>query len=183
MTKESTSRPLSHLNTMSMVWIMSVTNRHVCSIGFACLAQKVIRSHPVNSTTTCYFNPRNRAEAVLNKQFSWFPVLFVVVPIPFILLGITIAWFSLSGKLFNFGNSRQTNRTSQLSNGVSSTSTPFATGKSIHLQSDSQATSLHPADKLDEEWNKPMKLEPEETRRCASTSKSLPPDRKALWSR
>jgi len=50
-------------------------------------ANEIVLQYPVGATATCYVNMDNPAEAVLNRQFSFFS-LMILIPLPFFLFGI-----------------------------------------------------------------------------------------------
>ena len=58
--------------------------------------KKKVDALPVGSTTTCYVDPDEPAEAVLYRGLSW-PYLFVILPLVFIAIGGGGVLFSLVG--------------------------------------------------------------------------------------
>jgi len=50
-------------------------------------ASEIVRKYPVGSMATCYVNMDNPAQAVLNRQFSFFN-LIILIPLFFFLFGV-----------------------------------------------------------------------------------------------
>jgi len=60
-------------------------------------AQRLLGKYPPDSSATCYVNPKNPAEAVLERSSLW-TVFGLLFPIPFILIGAGGTYFLWRGK-------------------------------------------------------------------------------------
>lgn len=59
--------------------------------------QKIVNHLWPGSETTCYVNPANPAESVLNRGVGW-ETAFGLIPLVFVIVGITIVFFALRSK-------------------------------------------------------------------------------------
>jgi len=60
--------------------------------------EKFVADHPPGKQVTCYVDPDDPTEAVLNKGLSW-SLLWGLFPLPFLLIGVFVLWFGVRGLL------------------------------------------------------------------------------------
>ena len=110
--------------------------------------KEVVDAHPPGSQHTCYVNPEQPDEAVIERDLSW-AHLWGLFPLPFMAVGFGFLYAGLTGKLNNIGSSSASNWRP-------------GKGKKPNQPDDAYATSPFMPDNDDTGW---VTLDPSKSRR------------------
>jgi len=120
--------------------------------------QEIVNAHPVGTKVGCFVNPEDPEKAVIVRdyEFSYFGFFFPLIFSGFGFAAICAALFLKdNGSKSISGSAKATPSNAFASSGSSTSSTG-----SHSLPSSKQ----HPSDLLDQNWEKPQKLKPTQTR-------------------
>ncbi len=133
-------------------------------------AQKIVRQYPAGSTQTCFFEPGNPENVVLDRNNNNLNYWFTLIPIVFMLVGGGIMFAGIWSWFRRPGNSISGNvdvaQSKQLAGGTNSDSlmTSFSS-ESSSKPFQAGANELTEADVTDQEWAPPRKLKVQTSRK------------------
>lgn len=126
-------------------------------------ASAIIQKYPKNSTQTCYYDPNDITQVVLDRDNSNLPIWFVFLPLIFICVGfgIMLAGFGVFGRGKGRGHA--------ISDAMGTTDSVGTSGfASTNVSSNPNKGKLgsyeFPADLADQGWSPPRKLKTTESR-------------------
>jgi len=122
-------------------------------------AVKQQQKHPVGSKTVCYYEPQNPGNSVMKRTLGW-EMLFGLLPLVFMLVGGGIMYAAYRGWGFNTLAQRQ-ERLRRLKSGSAAKSASLLPGQS---ETSVAAGELDSADVLDQQFDGPLRLKPENSR-------------------
>ena len=121
-------------------------------------AKKRLNQHPIGSKTTVYYDPIDPAESLMNRKLGW-SLLFGLIPILFMVVGGIIIGVIATGRHLTWADKMAAKAAKQRGMVPASMDAASPAGKKEPVVSED--------DLKDQEFDKPLKLRPEQSRMVA----------------
>ncbi len=119
--------------------------------------REIVAANPVGMQTSCFFNPDNHEDAVIERKYD-FSLFGFIFPLVFSLIGLAI----MLGPIFCKGS--KSSAISGSTNASTAKPGPGLAVSSYASDGSNLTTTSHPGDIEDIRWDEPQKLKPSQAR-------------------